>query len=910
MDGSPEIGMDYEDPGDTTCSLCFAEFLDLDDLKIHINQVHRTPAFVKCQFCDSECNDMDRYASHIVDAHLVCLKTCKYCTRMFLNADNCRTHEHKHFINTSTRKYSCSQCIAVFSSIPELEYHEYDKHKDIGDGVLLQECFPYLSSVLNINALKFIQSYGTDTVYVCVHCELTTPDVMEYIEHLKRSKCRSYVCDKCSFVYKKKFGLIKHFYTRKECNNYTMKIPKKKCEDCQVYFTPKLLKEHKKNCKALKCKVCNWTFNSMYELTSHQTEFHPLSISLQSCKFCNKEFVGTVALNKHIHRSHKDAAHLYKYSCVHCNAIFNHPKKLFCHFFTKHKNLEPYTCKICNERFKLRKKFTLHIKLLHESVGYVEFDENLHVFFTDKKPEKSFKPTANVEHMAVSEDLDNTDNRDEPSQAATERKRVTFDVTIKETVNLDNVCSDFMDATETEGQQTEGNQTDIEVPKPGLTRKRKLKSTKKNQKLKNQVVNLDSDSSDDEPLLVVRKRVRKKRQQKLRCATWNTKRQVVKATDTKRFTCNICNKYCYTYNNFHNHVNSHSKSENKRCIKCFKQFNSKEKLKSHMERQHSSSRLTETLKKLIEKRKKGLGAEEVQIPAAERFRKTIKKVNIERDCNAATIKPIEDGLSVQKFIESFTPEVNEGPKKEIVIDTVVSIKPVTDNTVKQPLIKLTKFEQNTNSHLRVNFNTKLAMPVKFKPDLGEKQKVTIKIVPEASYNTYPNDDTGVTGDTSFYDDDGGQNDDIPEVAQEVMLEGSEELKSVQVPHKIVLPNILNLPEQCKDVRIAHLLPQAPYYKIVKVKDLLKEQNQKANDEVDKPKESIKLPDGTKLVNVNPLAHLLGDTPVEKVFEKNKSKYNFKPRDFETAIAKAMLKLDKPVVNNKKKGKTKNYANEQ
>ncbi|KAM3955131.1 uncharacterized protein ACR2FA_010993 [Aphomia sociella] len=953
MDADTEIfEMVIEDPGDTTCTICYAEFLDIEDLIIHISQMHG-PSLVQCQFCDKKCTDLDNYATHILEFHLVSLKSCNYCTRMFLNSDKQRKHESKHYTNVPKGKYTCSQCKALFSNIPELEYHEVSKHRKIGEGVLLQDVFPYLSALLNINALKFIQSLGTDTVYICVWCELTTGNVMKYIEHLKKRNCQSFVCHKCSFVYKRKVGLIKHFQGHKDCHSSNNKIFNQKCRECGKEFTLSTLKQHQKHCKPIKCRVCNWVFDTMYELTSHQMQFHPLSVSLQTCKFCKKEFVGTISLDKHIERAHKNQCHLYKYNCVYCMSIFNHPKKLFCHFYTKHKELEPYTCKICDLKFRLRKKFTLHIKLDHKSVGFVEFEENFHVFFTDKKSEKPFMPAFNKSNGGQIENAeDNTTdceneqpnadeitdceneqlNADEitdceneqrnadntmdceneqrnpdeileygnkPLSVNKQNKKVSFQQNVNDTVNLDNACSDFMDVTE-----TEGNHTDTEKPENRITRKRKLKNTVGNtQKFRKRAANNEiviSDTSDDEPLLEVKKRVKRKKLQKLRFATWNKKKHTLKNTEYRHFTCNICNKYCYTYQNFHNHVSLHSIKDKKRCVKCSKVFTSKDKLNKHIEREHSSSKLTETLKKLLYKRKNGVTVEELQLTAAEKFRRTIKKVKMDNVDSVAVLKPVvNDNLSVQKFIESFTPEVNEVPNKNIVVKSEISVKPVKARFSKPPLIKLTKFEAQPQMK---NFGPKLAMPVKFKPDLGEKQKVSVKIVQDTSsyvdHNTETYfDDEEFKGEIEHYSTE------IPEVAQEVMLEVSEEPKPMHMPHKIVIPNLPHLSEQCKEISIAHLLPEAPYYKIVKVKDLLSEQTKSAEPVKEKQKEEIKLPDGTKLVNVNPLAHLLGDTSVEKVLEKTKSKYyQAKSRDFETAIAKAMLKLDKPVVVSKKRGR--------
>lgn len=860
-----EFIKNYNADADTTCMICQAEFLEPDDLTLHLHQVHKvTIAGSKlCLFCTHKYTDLINYAEHFRDEHLTSLFYCIYCLRAFSDDNEHELHEKKHKRSIKS-DFWCSQCPEKFSNVRDLKKHDLENHNDNDEGVMLQPLLPYLSAVLNIKAETLLPR--TDSVYICVCCSFSTSNVKHFVGHAKFSKnCKTFVCDTCSNVYKKRYSVSQHLL--KYCGTH-YNFVRKQCPDCKLVFNKFTFKDHKKVCKVIKCYTCNTSYHTMYELSEHQSKEHPSSVELKACTFCWKHCVGQVALQKHINRTHKGELHLYKYLCVYCKSPFKHPQKLFGHFFTKHKTIEPYTCRICSKKFRIRKRFTLHIKLEHKSVGFVEFDENYNVFFTDKKSENPFIPKSLYDD---------------------EQKEGVFGVSENSNTSLSNMNS-VMSVMETEDSQTEVETT----PKPSLKRKRVTKVRKKQPE-----ETIVIEASDDESLLVVKKRVLK--QQKLTNKTSGVSRKWKKnqlSNNRKKFTCNICNKYCYTYQNYNHHISLHSKKDYKRCIKCSKVFRSKEKLHQHIESEHSSSKLTDTLKYLLEKRKKGENISDDQ-PMSEKFRKTIRKVECGTAQTSAKIKEIDNRLSVQKFIENFTPEAEN--KVEVIITNEVTFK-IVKGAPREPLIKMTKFEEQP-----LPVNTKLAMPVKFKPAQYEKAHAIIKLVQPVPIVQEESQET----DYQNYDDDNynlmDRNDSIPEVAEEVMLEGTEETPRVShIPHKIVIPK---LPAEYKDLRIAHLLPQAPYYKIVKVNEVLNKQDNNVKDENDKNID-IKLPDGTKLVNTNPLAHLLGKTPIEKVVEPMKNKYyKSKVRNFQERLAEALSNLDKPTVRRKKEIKTEAVVTE-
>ncbi|XP_075990068.1 uncharacterized protein LOC142985654 [Anticarsia gemmatalis] len=888
----------YEEPEyidtdiDTICNLCQAEFLDPDDLKLHMCQVHGTNAsFVKkCDFCTVIYTDLMDYAEHIRDFHVKTMQCCCYCWRLFDDPYAHNEHKRKHFVSKSASLYGCSQCPMRYGDVDLLKSHEIE-HGNNADGVMINSLLPFLSAALKSRAVPFIDALGTDTVYVCGGCDFTTVDLNTFLRHARSKKCNVFVCMKCGFVFNRKSRLARHLERLTECSMFGTKEKKSKlCKDCNIYVND--FASHKSVCRPIRCYSCDVSFKCMNDWSEHQLQVHQgTSIAVETCRFCWKRCVGSIAMHKHIEKVHKPEFHLYKYRCVDCDSVFKHPQKLFGHFFTKHRDIMPYTCKICDIKFRMRKKFTIHIKLEHKSIGSIEFDDKYHVFFAEKKSENPFIPKSIfpesrpkfMKKVSEQEDVEIVEKKSEKkaqkdNQAKT-KKSIEKD---SESENTENTQDEVqtIENTDCETQknylqmsdfrtETEGNQTEVEIiEKPKLRRKRTVKSRKEDQDM----VVLES-SDDDEPLNLLRKRVCRQQRAKLN--------KMKRPGQIKSLICKICNKNCYTWQNYHHHKTLHSAKEVKKCIKCSKVFYSTNDLNEHITTAHSSSKLTETLKSLLEKRKTG-GSITDDLPTAVKFRRTIKKVKTEVCATSAKITPVDQKLSVQKFFENFIPEES---KSEMPVTTTATMKLVTGHC-REPAIKLTKFKDTP-----MKTTGKLAMPTKFTECYPEKASISIKLVEtpleQLDRHDYYSD---------HYEDSGmDRNESIPEVAEEIMLEGTEETPKLarnEIGHKLVLPN---LPTGLTDIRIAHLLPQAPFYKIVKVKDVL---TQQSPDE-EQNNDALWLPDGTKLVTTNPLAHLLGKEP-DKVLDSVKNKY-YKPKhkNLQGLLAKALTALEKPLPRKKK-----------
>ncbi|CAH2211498.1 jg4841 [Pararge aegeria aegeria] len=770
----------------------------------------------------------------------------------------------------------------------------------------------------------------------CSICTVIFPDINEYALHLRNHHILSLKC----------YHMQEHFYK----DSLKQLEVSKQCPKCKQPFNTNSLKSHLKNCAGLTCVLCDLPFSSVNDFTTHRLAEHgSWTLSLKVCIYCRRTMAGAKAMEKHIERVHKNDKHLYKYHCTDCNRLFKHPKLLFAHFYSKHKDLNPYTCKICDQKFRLRKNFTLHIKLTHKSVGFVEFDENFQVFFTDKKSDKQSNNSHKVLEKSVDENNEEDETDYEINQKCEDSDSLCEDRCKIEIENLNNKCNEYtaekpkeescvlsvevktehLDDEKTKNKQfrivevnvnetdnvandnftkeetgdfttdCEGIEKPIENPvkKPVLKRKRKASV-----KAKIQYANDDVSSDDsDIPLKLIRaKTLQKTKKRKFSRMPLN------KPSKTKNFICNTCNRNCFTFQNYHRHIAFHIKRGTKTCIKCYAKFDSIKKLNEHIKKEHSTSKLTETLKKLLEKRKttdantKETLDEEATLSSAQKFRNTIKKVKVERSTSKVTMTLVDkDKISVKKYLENFTPDSNE--VKINMLNNIPSDK--TSVRRLRQLIKLTKFtpEPTTNKSEVVS----LKMPVKFTDDLNEKCQVSIKLVSDyvAPTMRFDNQIECLTGDNyinaydncdtydSFEAETGAENKEvIPEMAQEVMLVGTEELNNVHTM------DLKNLPAW-HDVRIAHLAPEAPYFKITNVNTL----GPKTEEDI-APPDNITLPNGKKLVSVNPFAHLLDKNKIDELKKGKKKKCGYKPKlkNVAEAITKAMEKLDKTPVRDKKR----------
>ncbi|OWR50232.1 zinc finger protein 14 [Danaus plexippus plexippus] len=910
---------EYSIDEDTVCAVCQAEFLDVVDLQTHISQYHVSSRSNYCPFCMQAFPDLEGFAFHMRNEHFDSLLYCKYCTRFFIDEEVLGDHEAKHQYSELNNKVCCSQCQFVFDEICQVESHEFTEHRFRDDSVMLQDAHPLLSSHLNMNVKLFIRALCDNLLFDCIQCGFSTFDRTLFIQHLKLENKQCYVCDTCCNVYKTKDVLSKHCNTHISTLNPRKTSVPNQCRRCKKILTGTNMKNHHKTCVDMKCSTCNLSFDSVTDYAEHAASHSSeKTVPLQICKYCQRPLVGADVLEKHIQRQHKHELHLYKYHCKSCDKIFKHPKLLFGHFFSQHRDIKPYICNICNISFRMRKNFTIHIKLDHKSVGSVEFDDQFYVHFTEKKsdknkenmdgeePERNEELQKNVEELErceeaakrIGEDTKRNDKVTDDEIVAGNKKSRDIEVTVEEVKNeggeghdatrRDQNTADRVEKTDEDGDgRSEAVDT---VPVEDTQQRGKYRVTASEEKedtrkLKRYRVS-DSDDSDA-PLMTVMKR-----------KTIKQRRKRTKKNASNKFTCGQCGRNCYTFQNYHRHVALHKKNEIKTCIKCHKAFRHQSQLERHIKKQHASSKLTETLKKVMERKNndaktgeernktredgveedgRGRGrseTEKVELIRAKTFRSTMRRVELERPSTPVTITPVtttppqDDTLSAKKFIESFMPEKQES---SITISSCLTIKRVAGDR-RPASITLTKYTPEPEFLMR----PRLRMPVKFKDEHTQAHDVTIRVVNKEVRSGFQ------LNSSRFHEPEPrSASDDVPGVGEEILLEGERSHRSV------VINDVL----ASDGIKIGHLWPQAPpYYRIVKINEV--EQTPEPEEVEEFVESDLTLPNGTKLVNVNPLSHLLGDRQLRDIRRARTRYYHPKVKNIAQTLAEALMKLDK------------------
>ena len=113
-------------------------------------------------------------------------------------------------------------------------------------------------------------------------------------------------------------------------------------EDESYYFDCDVSMNYSDEDYDLTCHFCNVKFLSTDKYDQHKND------EILSCKECDKQFVGCVALKKHmkIHSAFK---------CDQCNKSFSSKVKLKSH------KCQEYSCKNCEKKFLLKKSWENHV---------------------------------------------------------------------------------------------------------------------------------------------------------------------------------------------------------------------------------------------------------------------------------------------------------------------------------------------------------------------------------------------------------------------------------------------------------------------------------------------------------------------------------------------------------------------
>jgi len=140
------------------------------------------------------------------------------------------------------------------------------------------------------------------------------------------------------------------------------------CEICKKTFKKKhQLKNHglvHSGAKKFACQYCTKMFKQIGHLKTHTEEIHNSDVNHFVCNLCEKSFKSERKLKYHQKFTHSEPKK--KVSCPTCGSNFSRGK-LKQHILRDHQKLLPYSCQHCDKKFVSSYYLQRHLKKSHKN---------------------------------------------------------------------------------------------------------------------------------------------------------------------------------------------------------------------------------------------------------------------------------------------------------------------------------------------------------------------------------------------------------------------------------------------------------------------------------------------------------------------------------------------------------------
>ncbi|KAI5634764.1 RE1-silencing transcription factor isoform X4 [Phthorimaea operculella] len=417
---NPLLDMVHSDLPQLKCHHCPASFLSTEEMDAHqvrhvnvlerkytctdcqknplLDMVHSDLPQLKCHHCPASflsTEEMDAHQSTVAtivhcwtwSSDLPQLK-CHHCPASFLSTEEMDAHQVRH-VNVLERKYTCTDCQKnplldmVHSDLPQLKCHhcpasflsteEMDAHQVRHVNVLERK---YTCTDCQKNPL--LDMVHSDLPQLkCHHCPASFLSTEEMDAHQVRHVNvleRKYTCTDCQknplldMVHSDLPQLKCHhcpasFLSTEEMDAHQVRhvnVLERKytCTDCQK--NPLLDMVHS-DLPQLKCHHCPASFLSTEEMDAHQVRHVNVLERKYTCTDCQKKFIDSTSLLRHIDSVHEVKPVL---ACEYCPEKFTSISKLTRHVRT-HAGDRPYPCRYCEKSFTKSHHYTRHLRVKH-----------------------------------------------------------------------------------------------------------------------------------------------------------------------------------------------------------------------------------------------------------------------------------------------------------------------------------------------------------------------------------------------------------------------------------------------------------------------------------------------------------------------------------------------------------------
>ena len=364
------------------CIHCGQEFVDKNELRIHIKKIHLEPKEKIPKICP-ECNktfasiySLEKHVSrkHEGFTKNIYHKICESCGKDF--PTNKLLGQHVRFVHEGKKDHQCIHCNKSFCFPKQLKMHIFCVHEDHPEN----KCEPCGKTFYYRTALEkhILITHEGRKDHICESCGKSFGEKNSLKHHVdKQHKGVRYMCESCGKSCKDKSWLKKHISDVHEGQG--KKFPCNRCDE--VFYTAIDMKRHRM-AKHMDCEQCGKKFegpNAAGMLRCHIRSVHE-GVRNYVCSTCGKAFFNNNDMVRHV-----DSVHLKKpvwqnirknypggkkpnigMICEFCQEKFSHRVLLQKHIQTEHRSLIKYDCRKCLQTFNSKASFLTHLEMNHK----------------------------------------------------------------------------------------------------------------------------------------------------------------------------------------------------------------------------------------------------------------------------------------------------------------------------------------------------------------------------------------------------------------------------------------------------------------------------------------------------------------------------------------------------------------